>query len=132
MTARLLTTAVLALLAPACAHHYDVEARETRVNVWLTVPALAEQGGRMDALIYVGPYKVVQGPVVFTKGSPTVNLPPLYIREGTRDVAAVLDGGRYSVRESIEIHDESWIQLILRDGRLSVLYDDEQPDPWGR
>ena len=132
MTVRVLAAALLALCAPACAHSYDVEGRETRVNVWLTVPELAEGGGQVEALIYVGPYKVVQGPVVFTKGSPTVNLPPLFIRSGTRDVAAVLDGGRYSVREAVEIEGESWLQIILRDGRLSIEYDDDQPDPWGR
>ena len=44
---RLIVLAVLVLAgcASACTHSYDVERRETRVNVWLTVPELAEQGG---------------------------------------------------------------------------------------
>lgn len=129
---RFLAVLVLAGCASACTHSYDVERRETRVNVWLTVPELAEQGGRIDALIYVGPYKVVQGPVIFPKGTPTVNLPPLYIRGGRRDVAAVLDGGRYSVRESVDVRGECWVQVILRNGRLTIAEDDEQPDPRGR
>jgi len=132
VTLRTLIILVLALGAPACAHSFDVEARETRINVWLTVPHLAKEGGTINALIYVGPYKVVQGPIVFEKGSPTVNLPPLFIRSGSYDVAAVLDGGRFSVRENLDIEDESWVQVILRDTRISLEYDDEQPDPWGR
>ncbi len=128
-----LASGALALGAPACASHsFDVEGRETQINIWLTVPHLAAEGGTIDALVYIGPYKVVQGPVVFEKGSPTVNLPPLFIRSGAYDVAAVLDGGRFSVRENLDIEDESWVQVVLRDNRITLEYDDEQPDPWGR
>jgi hypothetical protein len=132
VTLRTLIILILAIGAPACAHSFDVEARETRINLWLTVPHLAKEGGTIEALIYVGPYKVVQGPVVFEKGSPTVNLPPLFIRAGSYDVAAVLDGGRFSVRENLDIEDESWVQVVLRENRITLEYDDEQPDPWGR
>lgn len=134
MTGRLLLVLALALAAPACGSNatFEVEGRETPVHAWLTVPHLAEAGGRIDALIYVGPHKVVQGPVVFPQGSPTVNLPPLYIRAGTYDVAAVLDGGRFSVRERITVVRESWVQVVLRGGRIRIDYDDRQPDPWGR
>jgi hypothetical protein len=116
----------------ACSTTAEVEGRETRVNVWLTVPSLAQEGGRIDALIYVGPYKVVEGPVDFPKGSPTVNLTPLFIGSGSRDVSAVLGGGRYSARDTVQIEQESWIRVTLVDGRLRIDFDDEQPDPWGR
>ncbi len=133
MTGRLLLILALSLAAPACgSHSFDVEGRETPVNVWLTVPELAAEGGSIDALIYIGPYKVVQGPVVFEKGSPTVNLPALYLRAGGYDVAAVLDNGRVSVRERVQIESESWVQIILRGNRLILEYDERQPDPWGR
>lgn len=134
MTGRILLLLLLALAAPACGGRstWEVENRETQLNCWLTVPHLAENGGRIDALIYVGPYKVVQGPVVFPKGSPTVNLPPIFIRAGRYDVAAVLDGGRFSVREQIDIVRESWVQVALCDGRIRIEYDDKQPNPWGR
>ena len=134
MTGRILLMLLLALAAPACGSRstFDVENRETQVNVWLTVPDLCNRGGSVEALIYVGPYKVVQGPIVFQQGSPTVNLPPLFIRAGRYDVAAVLDGGRYSVREQIDITRESWVQVILSGGRIRIDYSDRQPDPWGR
>ena len=133
MTGRLLLALVLALAMPACGSNtFDVEGRETPVNVWLTVPHLAAEGGRIDALIYIGPYKVVQGPVRFDKGSPTVNLPPLYLRAGGYDVAAVVDNGRFSVRERVTIAQESWVQIILRGNRLILEFDGRQPDPWGR
>jgi hypothetical protein len=132
VTLRALFILILAIGAPACAHSFDVEGRETQINVWLTVPHLAKEGGTIDALVYVGPYKVVQGPVVFAKGSPTVNLPPIFIRAGAYDIAAILDGGRFSVRENLDIEDESWVQVVLRENRITLEYDDEQPDPWGR
>jgi hypothetical protein len=123
---------LLGLGMPACAHDFRVEGRETRVNIWLTMPHLAQAGGQVEALVYVGPYKVVHGPVVFEKGSPTVNLPPLFIREGSYDVAAVIDGGRFSIRENIDIEGESWVQIIVRDQKVSLEYTERQPDPWGR
>lgn len=131
--AGLLALAIV-LLAPACGSTstFEVENRETQVNVWLTAPDFCATGGRVDALIYIGPYKVVQGPVEFPQGTPTVNLPPVFIRTGCYDVAAVLDGGRYSVRERIDITREGWVQVILRGGRIRIDYDEKQPDPWGR
>ena len=124
----------LALCTAGCGSTstFEVEGRETQVNVWLTAPDFCQHGGRVDALIYIGPYKVVQGPVEFPQGTPTVNLPPLFIRAGCYDVAAVLDGGRYSVRERIDITRQGWVQVILRGGRIRIDYDDKQPDPWGR
>ncbi len=120
------------LTVSACTSTSEVEGRETRVNVWLTVPHLAKEGGTIEALIYVGPYKVVEGPVDFPKGSPTVNLPPLFIGAGPRDVSAVLAGGRFSARDAVTIEGESWIRITLLDGSLDIDLEDEQPDPWGR
>ena len=125
-------TLIAALTLGACATTAEVEGQETRLNVWLTVPALAENGGRIDALIYVGPYKVVEGPVDFPKGTPTVNLTPLYLGAGRRDVSVVLAGGRYSARDSVTVERESWIRVTLIDSSLRIDFDDEQPDPWGK
>jgi hypothetical protein len=122
----------LAVLAPCCAHSFDVENRETRVNVWLTAPHLAAEGGTLYALIYVGPYKVVEGPVKFTKGGPTVNLPPLYIRGGNRKVTAVLAKGRFNVATQVEIEEESWIQVVLSNGKARIDFAETQPNPWSR
>lgn len=130
MTCRLLTL-LAALALGACSTTAEVEGQETRVNIWLTAPHLAESGGSIQALIYVGPYKVVEGPVHFPKGSPTVNLTPLYIGAGPRDVSAVLGDGRFSARDSVGIERESWIQVILVGNALRIEFDDEQPDPWG-
>jgi len=122
---------LLALALAACATTSEVEGRETRVNVWLTVPRLAKEGGTIQALIYVGPYKVVEGPVDFPKGTPTVNLTPLYIGAGPRQVSAVLAAGRFSARASVTIEKESWIHITLVDGALDIDLTDEQPDAWG-
>lgn len=129
---RTLLSILTVLALGACSTTAEVEGRETRVNVWLTVPSLAQEGGRIDALIYVGPYKVVEGPVDFPKGTPTVNLTPLFIGAGSRDVSAVLGNGRHSARDTVNIQQESWIRVALIDGRLRIDFDDEQPDPWGR
>ncbi len=126
---RILPLALLLLLA-ACSTTSDVEGRETRVNVWLTAPHLAKDGGTLEALIYVGPYKVVEGPVAFPKGTPTVNLTPLFIGSGSREVSVVLAGGRFSARETVQVERESWIQVVLVDGRVGIKLEDEQPDPW--
>ena len=134
MTGRILLMLLLGLAMPACGGRstWEVENRETQVNVWLTAPDSCQQAHNLDALIYIGPYKVVQGPVHFPEGTPTVNLPPVFIRAGCYDVAAVIDGGRFSVRERIDIRKESWVQVILRGNRLRIDYDEKQPDPWGR
>jgi hypothetical protein len=117
---------------PACTHTFDVERRETPVHVWLTIPALAERGGQVDALIYVGPYKVVQGTVNFPQGVPTVDLPTLFVRPGPRPVSAVLDRGRASGRETVTIEGESWIQIVVRGSAVSIRASDEQPSGWGQ
>ncbi|MDJ0523205.1 MAG: hypothetical protein QNJ90_14135 [Planctomycetota bacterium] len=128
---RTLLTVLSLLLLAACSTTAEVEGQQTRVNVWLTVPSLAENGGRIEALVYVGPYKVVEGPVDFPKGTPTVNLPPLFIGAGSREVSAVLGGGRFSARESVSIERESWIQIVLTGNSVRIDFDDEQPNPWG-
>ena len=68
--------------------------------------------------------------MAFPKGTPTVNLTPLFIGSGPREVSAVLAGGRFSARETVEIEKESWIQITLVDGRVGIQLEDEQPDPW--
>ncbi|MDA1194632.1 MAG: hypothetical protein O2894_05555 [Planctomycetota bacterium] len=133
MIVRCLLALLVAWALTSCASHdYGVEGRETPVHVWLTVPELAAQGGQIDALIYIGPYKAVQGPVQFRAGSPTVNLTTLFIRAGSYDCAAVLDNGRLNVRERFDISGECWVQVVLKGGRLSLTFDDRQPDPLAR
>lgn len=123
--------AAVVLLACGCGTTYDVERRETPVHVWLTAPDLAAGGGQLDALIYVGPYKVVQGPVHFPRGGPTVNLPALFIRTGQRVVSVVIDRGRLSTTQTVEIQQESWIQIVVRGGGIAIRVHEQQPDPWG-
>lgn len=123
--------AVAGGLSASCSHTWDVERRETPVHVWLTAPELARAGGQLSALVYVGPYKVVQGPVQFAEGGPTVNLPTLFIRSGEREVSAVIDRGRASARTTVEIEDESWIQIIVTGNAVSIRKTEAQPSPWG-
>jgi len=128
----LLLLAALALALPACGHTYEVESRETRVNVWLTAPSIAAEGGSIDALIYVGPYKVVEGPVQFPKGVSTVILPPLFIRSGQRKVSVVLGGGRYTATSNVKIEREGWIDITLRSRALSIAFTEVEPSRIGR
>lgn len=120
------------LFAPACTTDFGVENRETPTHVWITAPALAERGGSVQALVYVGSKKVVEGPVQFSKGVPTINLPIAYVRTGDTLVSVVIDRGRMSVREEIEIEGEGWVQILLGPSSLQVVYDERQPSPWGR
>jgi len=129
----LLLIAALALTVSGCgSHSFDVEDRQTRVNVWLTAPAVAAQGGSIDALIYVGPYKVVEGPVDFPQGVNTVILPPIYIRGGQRKVSVVLAGGRYKATSNINVRRESWLDITLRNRALRVNFMEGEPSRIGR
>lgn len=125
---------VLGLAATAvsgCTTSYDVENREIPVHVWLTAPGLVDQGGTIHALIYVGSRKVVEGPVRFPAGVPTVTLPTVYLRTGDRMVSVILDNGRLVGREEVEIEAEGWVQVTVTQ-KITIRYDDKQPSPWGR
>ncbi len=123
----------LALLASgACAHDYGIENRETPVHVWITAPGMAAEGGTIDALVYLGALKVVEGPVTFPPGVPTVNLPTVYARVGEVECSAVLNGGAVTVRETVEIEGESWVQIIVTGRAATIELSEEQPSPWGR
>lgn len=115
----------------SCTTSYDVENRETPVHVWLTAPGLSQEGGTLDALIYVGAHKVVEGPVRFPAGVPTIMLPTVYLRSGETLVSAVIDRGRLAAREEVEIDGEGWVQITVGQG-ITIRHDDSQPSPWGR
>lgn len=127
--------AVLAVLATAglsgCGTTFDLERRETPVHVWLTVPAYARTGGVVEADITVGPYRVVQGPVTFPRGTPTVALPSLYIRAGGYTVSARLQGGQVRASQVVGIEGESWIQIVVSGRSASIEVLEEQPDSRG-
>ena len=125
----LLSTALLAW--GGCGTSRIVENRETPVHVWLTIPAMAAQGGQVQALVYVGSHKVVEGPVVFPQGVSTVNLPTAFLPAGDKRVSVVLDGGRRAANDAVDIQQESWIQIIVEGGRIRIRHEDEQPNPAG-
>ena len=122
----------LVLGVSGCGHTFDVEGRQTRVNVWLTAPALAERGESLEALIYVGPYKVVDGPVEFPAGINTVILPPVYLRQGSHKVSVVLAGGTFTSDRSIGVTRESWLDITLRNRVLNIGYVEGEPSRIGR
>jgi len=115
----------------ACQSSFDLEGRDVRVNVWLTDPSMAAQGGQVQALIYVGAVKVVDGPVVFPQGASTVSLPPVYVRSGDTRVSAVLRQGALAIQDEVDIEGESWIQFVVRGRELDLEFDDQQPDVFG-
>lgn len=131
-SAALLAVAATVLLSACGSHPYRVEEREVAVHVWLTAPDLAAQGGSIDALVYVGPAKVVEGPVRFEAGKPTVALPTAYVRAGTVSVSAVLGGGVSATNDRVAIEGESWVQVTLRGRAATLRVSEEQPDPTGR
>jgi hypothetical protein len=127
--------AVLALAAVAtvgCGHTFEVEGRQTRMNIWLTAPTLCERGESIDAVIYVGPYKVVDGPVSFPKGINVVILPPVYVRQGNHKVTAVLGGGKFSAEQTIGVQREGWLDITLRDRVLNIVHSETEPSRIGR
>ncbi len=122
---------LLALGLAACSTTYGVENREVPVHVWITAPHLAEQGGTLQALIYVGSEKVIDGPVRFPQGVPTITLPTAYVRAGDRLVSAVVGTGRLSAREEVEIEGEGWVQVVVAPNSVGIGHSETQPSPWG-
>lgn len=127
--------ACLALMVCAClvACHttFNVEGRETPVHVWLTAPDMPPGGGTVDALIYVGPEKVVEGSVHFPAGTKTINFPLVRVRMGDTLVSAVVRRGTVAARETFEVEGESWVQVLVRGGTVELRFDDQQPNPFG-
>jgi hypothetical protein len=120
------------LLLAACSHDFTLENRETPVHVWLTAPDLARTGGRVDALVYVGAIKVVEGPVQFRPGVPTVALPTVFLNVGQVVVSAVIAGGSISATSRVEIEGESWVQIVVSGRGARILHSETQPSTTGR
>ena len=95
------------------------------------VEQIEKAGGRIHALIYVGSYKVVEGPVEFRAGVPTVALPTVYMNVGDVTVSAVLAGGSITATRSVEIEGESWIEVIVKARGVRIVHSETQPLPSG-
>jgi len=116
-----------ALLAPACAHDFTVENRETPVHVWLTAPDLVATGGTIDVLIYVGSEKVVQGPVRFPAGVGHIVLPTVYLTAGPKVVSAVVRGGTASTTKTVPVAGETWLHVVVQGRTVTVNSYNGQP-----
>lgn len=110
-----------------CAHSYEVENRDTPVHVWLSAPDLGDAGGSLSARVEVGGQVLLDGPVTFRPGVPTVELPIARVRTGSVPVAVTLDGGRVSARQSVGIPNEAWIRVVVRGGAVSISSFRDQP-----
>jgi hypothetical protein len=129
--AALLTCALLT--AVGCqSHGYRVEQRDVPVHVWLTAPDLAQTGGSIPALVYVGSQKVVEGNVTFEPGRPSVALPTAYVRAGSTPVSAVLGDGTMTADDTFGVDGESWLQITVRGRVTSLRLTERQPSPAGR
>lgn len=124
-TSVLLAVALSAL--GGCSSDYLVEQRQTPVHVWIAAPALGTTGGSLDALVYVGPEKAVQGVVTFPPGVTTVVLPTVYVNAGRRTVQAVLDGGAIAVSQDVSIQQECWVVVTVQGRSATVSMTREQP-----
>jgi hypothetical protein len=122
---------LLALVTAACAHDFTVENRETPVHVWLSAPDLGQAGGTIDALIYVGARKVVQGPVTFPPGTTHVSLPTVHVPTCPTTASAVLRGGALTAPRQIRVVGESWVQVVVRGDTVTIEYFREQPNVCG-
>ena len=115
--------AVLLLLVfcVACANStFDVENRQTPVHVWLTIPELAETGGTIGALVYVGAEKVVEGPIRYPRGIGSVRLPTVYVTAGQKRVSAVFRNGALSANTNINVQAETWVQITIRGRQVLI------------
>jgi hypothetical protein len=128
----LVLVSTFALVASACGHTYEVEGRQTRVNVWLTAPALAERGESIQALVYVGPYKVVDGPVSFPQGIDAVVLPPVYVRQGQHTVSVILGDAKFRATQAVNVQRECWLDVTLREKVLKIAFFETEPSRIGR
>jgi hypothetical protein len=124
---RLVAALGLLLALPCCASDYLVESRLTPVHVWLSAPELAAAGGSVDALIYVGSEKVVEGPVAFPAGVSTVTFPTIHVNGGERLVQVVLAGGTITASQPVVVSRETWVHVTLTRGVARIASDDEQP-----
>ncbi len=122
---------VTASLVGACASDFTLENREVPIHVWLSAPGFANDGGSMHARIYVDRSRSVDDVVRFPKGSPTVNLPSVYLRTGPKTVTAEFGRGQIRVQKQVEVEGECWIQITVAGQEASILMFDEQPSPWG-
>jgi hypothetical protein len=111
----------------ACAHEFAVERRETPVHVWLSAPDLSRRGGTIQALVYVGGYKAVDGAVEFAEGVSTVTFPTLYMNSGAKRVHVVLDRGAVVTSQDVAVDRETWVHVTLSHGAATVRSYDEQP-----
>ena len=128
LSALLVTTACL---AGSCASDFTLENREVPIHVWLSAPGFANGGGTMHSRIYIGRSRSVDDVVRFPKGSPTVNLPSVYLRTGPKTVTAEFGRGQIRVRKQVEVEGECWIQITVAGQEASIVVFDEQPSPWG-
>jgi hypothetical protein len=118
---------LLVLALSACAHDYLVEDRRTPVHVWLSAPEIGAHGGRIEALVYVGAEKVVEGSVAFAPGVSTVTFPTIHVNRGSRLVQVVLARGAMTSSQEVNVDGETWIHVTLSRGAVTIASDDEQP-----
>ena len=118
---------LVGLAVAACAHDYDVENRDTPVHVWLSAPDLGAESRVVNALIYVGSEKAVEGPVRFPPGVAHVRLPTLFMTTGDKTVSAVIQGGALSATDEVEIEGESWVQVVVRQRSVEIVFREEEP-----
>jgi hypothetical protein len=125
-TAALLAGSILGF-GGCISHDYRVEQREVPVHVWITAPDVAARGGSLQALIYVGSQKVVEGWVAFESARPTVALPDAYVRAGATSVSVVLADGSMTVNQTVNIEGEAWLQVTVRGGAATLRHTRTQP-----
>lgn len=119
-TALLLVLAAL-VTATGCRNDFSVEQRETPVHVWLHAPDLAPAGGTVNALIYVGSEKVVEGPVRFPPGVLNVEFPTVFMPAGAnKTVSVVLNGGEISATDRVNVSGDTWVQISVRGRRIEI------------
>lgn len=124
--AALLALVAAALPLAACKTSWELENRETPVNVVLLAPAAAQAPQRMSLLVYVGDRKAVDGTVTFPQGTTRVNAPTVYVRSGAPTVSVVLDG-RAVASSAVNVQQPTFVVITLTGAGATIASDTQDP-----
>jgi hypothetical protein len=122
------TVACCALLASSagCKTTYDLEDRETPVQIVLEAPAAARGDVSVPVLVYVGDRKAVDRVVHFPAGKTTIETPMIYLRAGTPTVSVVLQG-REVATQKVKVRQPTWILVRIENQTAQILVGGQDP-----
>jgi hypothetical protein len=124
--APLVLVTLAALSLSACKTHWDLEDRETTVEVWLEAPAAAQAEVSVPVAVYVGERRALDRMVRFPRGQTRIAEAPVYVRSGAHEITVRVHG-REVARRSASVRHHAWVLVRIegQSARVDVL--DREP-----